>query len=601
MILQSLVRYYERTAALAAAQGDVGLAPIGFVAQAIPFIVVLDADGCFVTLSDLRVPDTKGIKSRAKLQFVPVGAKKAYGVAANLLWDTAEYALGLKTETKDRAAKPERLRQQHAAFRQRLDDMPADVRSDVGVAAVMRFLSCSDRVAALAQHPSWNEVRTTNPVLSFRLASDAELVCQRTRVRDWWAVQNDADKPDGFCVVTGKPAVIARLHPSIKGVWGAQSSGASLVSFNLDAFTHYGRDQGANASVGRPAAAMYTTALNNLLRDERHFIRVGDASTVFWADEPDHPIESAFQMMFGAGRKSANDDPAADIAMARQVFDSIRGGALAEDRGGTRFNVLGLSPNAARLSIRFWQSATVAELSRRFKAHLDALEIVRPSFDQNAGLNLYRLLLSCALLRKADNIPPSLGGDVMRAVLDGRPYPATLFGAALRRCRAEQDVDHGRAAILKACLVRNFHRKELTVSLDPNNNATAYLLGQLFTIFERVQKEALGDINRTVKDTYWVAAMAEPQRTFPKLIALSEKHLKKVQRENVGRAENLRKLIGDRIGRLYRAPSTTGGAQPAPFPKTLPAEEQGLFIVGYYHQRQHESTYKTPGAKPDES
>ena len=595
MILQSLVRHYERSAALSEAQGDVGMAPIGFVAQAIPFVVVLDRQGGFITLADLRVPDTRSKRMQARLQFVPAGTKKTSGIAANLLWDTAEYAFGVETEQKDKKAKPVRIRDQHAAFRRRLEALPPDVRADAGVEAVSRFLSSPDLLSVLARQPNWDDLRIANPVVSFRLQDDAELVCQRAAVRDWWVSQNDIERPDGLCVVTGRPASVERLHPSIKGVWGAQSAGASLVSFNRDAFTHYGRDQGANASVGKPAAAMYTTALNHLLRDDRRFIRVGDASTVFWADEPDHPVVSAFQMMFGTAKRYESGDPAASVAIATQVFDAVRSGKLSEDRGGTRFNVLGISPNAARLSIRFWKTATVAELSPRFQAHLAALDIVRPSFERDAIPNLFRLLLSCAVLHKADNIPPNLGGDVMRAVLDGRPYPATLYNAALRRCRAVQDVDYGRAAILKACLMRNFHHEDLTVTLDPKNDAPAYLLGQLFMILERIQREAMGDINRTVKDTYWTAAMAEPQRTFPKLIDLSEKHLKKLQRESAGRVENLRKLIGDRVGRLYRAPATPDAMQPAPFPRALRVEEQGLFIVGYYHQRQHESTYKTPG------
>lgn len=597
MILQSLVRYYERMGALASAEGTEGLAPVGFELKAIPFVIVLDPSGSVVTLAETKVDDAKGKRKIGKSELVPAGIKKTSGVAANLLWDTAEYVLGLVTEIKNKTAKPERICEQHTAFRQRIEDLPDTVKKDIGVAAVLRFLASPESLAFLERLPAWEELRTTNPLMSFRLQNDQELVCQRAAVREWWAAQNNSETADGFCLITGKPAVIERLHPSIRGVWGAQSSGASLVSFNLDAFTHYGREQGANASIGKDTAAMYTTALNTLLRDERHFIRVGDASTVFWADEPDHPIVSAFQTLFGAEKKVAKDDPARNVAMVKQVFDSVRSGSLAADRSDTRFNVLGLSPNAARLSVRFWHTATVAELSPRFQAHLEALEVVRPSFDKDTPLNLFRLLLSCALLRKADNIPPNLGGDVLRAVLDGRSYPATLFSAALRRCRAEQDVDFARAAILKACLIRNFNR-EVTVMLDPANNATPYLLGQLFMIYERIQKEAMGDINRTIKDTYWTAAMSEPQRTFVELERKSNQHLKKMLRDSPGRVENLRKMVGDRVGRLYRAP--TAEQCHSPFPKSLSAEEQGLFIVGYHHQRQHESTYKTPGAKNNE-
>lgn len=586
MILQSLVRLYERRAALADTEGQ-GPAPIGFEWKVIPFIIVIDHRGALVTLQDTRRDEGK--KKIARSEMVPAGVKKTSGIAANLMWDTAEYVLGVETQIKNKVTKPERIREQHAAFMQRLEQLPTELKFGEAIAAVLSFLSSPAEQARLSELAAWEEIRTTNPLISFRLQHDSDLVCQRPEFRDWWLAQVGSKDVDGRCLVTGKPAAIERLHPAIKGVWGAQTSGANIISFNLDAFASYGKEQGANAPIGKPAAAMYTTALNDLLRDQRHRIQVGDASTVFWAEEDEHPIEDAFAALLGAARK---DDPRSSIDYVKSTYDSIRSGKLIQGGGDTKFFVLGLAPNAARLSVRFWFFATVAELAPRFKQHLDDLEIVRPPFEHETP-NLFRLLLACALLHKADNIPPNLGGDVIRAVLENHAYPATLFSAALRRCRGNLDVDYPRAAVLKACLnrqqrIRRSGEKELTVALDPDNHTPAYLLGRLFMVLERIQTEAMGDINRSIRDTYWGAAQANPRRTFPKLIELSMKHLKKVKREKHGRAVNLEKLIEQLVGMLK--PDN-------PFPETLAATEQGRFIVGYYHQRQHESTYKSQGSK----
>jgi CRISPR-associated protein Csd1 len=584
MILQSLVRLYERRAAEEAASGSATeVAPIGFERKAFPYVIVIDTDGHFVTLQG------DGDRRTAQAHLVPAGTKKTSGIAANLLWDTAEYVLGVETEIRNKTTKPERIREQHAAFLARLNDLPETIKADDGVSAVLAFLGDETRIVPLRSLPQWEVIRTTNPLLTLRVQHDPELVCQREAVRNWWLGQVGSEEIDGFCLVTGKPAAIERLHPAIKGVWGAQSSGANIVSFNLDAFNSYGKEQGANASIGKPAAAMYTTALNDLLSDERHRIQVGDASTVFWAEEGAEQVATAFSMLFGARKKS--DDPARDAAYVKQVYDSVRAGKIVSQDANSRFHVLALAPNAARVSVRFWNTSTVAELSPRFKAHLIDLDIARPPFEHEVP-NLFRLLLACATLHKADNIPPSLGGEIIRAVLEEQPYPRTWFAAAIRCCRAEQNVDYARAAVIKACLNRIIRNrrdggKELSVELDSDDSTPAYLLGQLFMVLERIQEEAMGEINRTIRDTYWGAAQANPERTFPKLIDLAQKHLRKMRREKAGRAVNLGKLMSERIARLPIH---------APFPPALDHENQGVFIIGYYHQRQDPATYKTPGS-----
>ena len=589
MILHALHQLYQRRAR--SADPAERPAPIGFEEKAIPFILELAPDGRLVLIEDTRTPDGK--KLIARTERVPAGVKKTSGIAANLLWDTAEYVLGVVTEQPGKIAKPERIREQHAAFRARIDALPESVRADAGVAAVLAFLDHLD-LDALASQPRWDDIRTGNPLLSFRLRGDVDLVCQRPAVRAAWTELNDESEADGICLITGERAAIERLHTAIKGVWGAQTSGANIVSFNLDAFNSHGKAQGGNAPVGRTAATRYTTALNDLLaHGSRQRIQVGDASTVFWAEERTD-LEDDFGLVFG---EPAKDDPAERTERVRALYESFLTGKYASQHDATtRFYVLGLAPNAARLAVRFWHVDTVANLAHRITEHVRDLAIVPDRRDPPPPPSLFRLLSACAAQGKADNIPPNLSGEVVRAILTGGRYPATWLAAAIRRCRAEQNVTVLRASILKACLNRSTRprpngEKELTVSLDPDNPNVAYRLGRLFAVLEKIQEEASPGLNATIRDRYYGAASASPVTVFTTLMRLKNHHLGKL--DKAGRVVNFERLIGQIVAGIDD------------FPTHLALPEQGRFAIGYYHQRQAFFTKATPettdhpeGAKP---
>ena len=586
MILQALHRLYERRAS----SSDVAErpAPLGFEEKEIPFVIEIDRSGRLIQIRDTRLIDGK--KKIARSELVPQGIKKTSGVAANLFWDPAEYVLGVDVEVKGKVGKPERVREQHSAFCARIKALPEAVLHDDGVAAVLAFLDSMDQVA-LAQMPVWEEIRTSNSLLSFRLQGDTELVCQRPAVRQAWLDCLVVDEADGTCLITGEAASVERLHSAIKGVWGAQSSGANIVSFNLDAFSSYGKQQGANAPVGKNAAAMYTTALNDLLaRGSRHRIQVGDASTVFWSEEKS-ALEDDFVLLFGEPGK---DDPARNIDQMKALYESILSGKYAVTHdAATRFYVLGLAPNAARISVRFWHVDTVAGCSDKIAQHFRDIAIVHAPHEPDTP-SLFRLLASCAAQGKADNIPPNLGGDVMRSILENVPYPQTWMHAALRRCRAEQDVGYLRAAIIKACINRSIRsrladEKELTVSLDETNPNVAYRLGRLFAALEKIQEEANPGLNSTIRERYYGAACSAPVTVFSTLLRLKNHHLAKL--DSRGRATNFERLVGEIIGGI------------ADFPAQLTLADQGRFAIGYYHQRQafYTKTLKTNDIKTDEN
>ena len=377
MILQALDAYYRRKQADPDPRNR--LPTFGLEDKEIPFVLEIDADGRLVNIADTR--SGEGKRKSGQHFLVPHGAKKTSGVAANLLWDNAEYVLGLadakKLENRRNEGKENeyraRLLDMHAEFRKRIESLSAEPLADAGIQAVLAFLDRLD-LASLEILPSWSDIAASNPVMSFRLHGDLDLVCQRPAVVAASATGDSRDEvADGICLASGEAAAIERLHPAIKGVWGAQTSGANIVSFNLDAFNSYGKTQGTNAPLGKPAVFAYTTALNHLLaRGSRQCIQVGDASTVFWAEEP-HELEAALPDLFGEPPK---DDPSrgADALMA--LYAAVQSGKFTVGDAQTRFHVLGLAPNAARIAIRFWETAPAIELARRIRQHFDDIHIV---------------------------------------------------------------------------------------------------------------------------------------------------------------------------------------------------------------------------------
>ena len=575
MILQELVRYYDRKAQ--STDPAQRLPSFGLEDKEIPFLVELTADGHVVQLIDTRSLDGK--KLRAQSFLVPCGEKKTSGVRANLLWDAASYAIGVARERKSQGELTP-----HAAFIARIEALPASARQLPGVAAVLAALRRDDW-ALLHLSPAWPEILETNPVLTFRLAGEAQLVCQHLAIAAHAAI-TDEDAPRALCLIDGTVQPIQRLHTAIKGVWGAQSSGANVVSFNARAFESYGKSerQGENAPIGERAAFAYTTALNHLLaKDSRNRVQVGDASTVFWADGPAPLLDGEFNLADFLGEKP--DSPDLGVQAVQALYRALHSGQLPVGERDVRFFVLGLAPNAARISVRFWVQSTVAELAPRIAQHFNDLRLVQ-RFDSDPPVpSLFRLLTSLGVQGKVDNVPPRLAGEWIRAILDGLPYPALLMNAAVIRCKAEREVSYLRAAILKAWLNRDWRRKhqhlapdhaEFKEELDMQQADAAYRLGRLFAVLERIQQKAQPGINATIRDRYYGAASTTPVTVFTTLLRLKNAHLKKLADGEVAHFE---RLLGEIFGTL-EAPALLD------FPRQLNLPDQGRFALGYYHQRQ---------------
>lgn len=564
MILQALYDYYQRKAA----DPDGGMPPEGFQWQEIPFLIVINHEGRFVAIEDTR--EGEGRKRRGKQFLVPAAEKKSVNIKANLLWGNVEYALGANPRGRND------IKERHADFRRRLT---SEIAGHPDRESLELFLD-SNPVVQIEQsgreQERWREVLETNSNVLFKVdgagnSSIAESLSSQIR-------RQETVSEDRICLVSGRKAGISRIHPSIKGVRDAQSSGAALISFNLAAFQSYQKEQNFNSPISESAAFAYTTALNLLLKSSGNKVQVGDATTVFWASK-EAAFEGKFSWLWNAPPK---DDPDRGIKAIESLLRSPHTGVNPSEID-TRFFVLGLSPNAARVSVRFWYAGTISEISSRIRQHFFDLEIVRPKHDRG-NYAMFFLLADIAMENKIENVPPNLAGDVMRSILAGSPYPATLLQQTIRRIRAQQskqEVKRTQAAILKACLNRQQRfqsdpsEKEIQVALDSVNTNTGYRLGRLFALLEKIQEESSPGINSTIRDRYFGSASANPVVAFPILNRLSKHHLAKL--ENRGRAVNMDRLAQEIVDGL--------GAD-NPFPPTLNLADQGRFFVGYYHQRQ---------------
>jgi CRISPR-associated protein Csd1 len=586
MILQALTEYYERSGELAAE---------GWEWKRIPVFIEIARDGTFVQLTSLRTGKKASDVTPSLVPMAEIRSGTRAFERPNALWDHFGFVLGhpKSDSVNDRQIAEKQLN----AFRQRVLDLIQRCASSEGLDAIRRFYE-REQFRQAALDPLWPEcVKTLGCNMTFRLTDATDHVALEPQVRALFGSPvPQQETTEQVCLVTGEMQPIQQLHFPIAGVGAKPAPLAAINDGSNPAFASFGRQQGTNFPVGQPAVFQYATALNHLLRPgSRQRMQIGDASTVFWAHKAnDADVEDWFAQAFGD-----TDAPDARTDQVRALFEAAASGRFDGARGANLFYVLGLAPNRARIVVRYWHAAPLNEIAHRVRAWFDDVALVRAPYDAEFP-PLKRLLSAVCLATKdrpygdIERLPPKTAGDVMRSILGGGELPASLLNAAVQRCRAEQakkddqtgkpvrHVSYLRAALIRACLNRHSrihapHRKEIAVSLDKTNKDKPYLLGRLFATFERMQEVAADrELNRSIRDSYFGAAMATPRSVFPRLVRLNQQHLRELKRGRPPSAAYFDRLLREINDDLD--PATA-------FPATCTLHEQGVFAIGYYHQR----------------
>ncbi len=601
MILQSLARYYE----ILQADDQSAIAPPGYSKTGISFALNISKEGDLLDVFPLFVQESRGNKTVEvpRRMVVPEQVKRSSGIVPNFLCDNNVYVLGMSEKRKDNPENEKKYAlERHNAFSEHNREILSNADCDAAK-AVIAFLDHFNQ-EKIIQHlgiTSQKEALLKGGNLVFMY--QGTFVHQEPMIRQAWEqFRAGKDVAIGRCLVTGEKMPIARLHTNLKRVRGAQSSGATLVGFNAPAYESYNKAQGMNAPVSEKAVFAYTTALNYLLSVDNTNppIFLGDATVVYWAESDKKEYAAAFASIFGGEYAVESQAPdqverknaeaklgkvARNVAHVRPVDITLLTKELDEN---VQFYVLGLSPNASRISVRFFITEPFGRIIQRIMRHYKDLEIDKEFESQPDFISLPMILDETVSPKAKDQeAMPLLAGSVLRAILNDLPYPAALYSALITRFRADMDdgskkirkINYVRAAVVKAVLRRKYRRQTnhpyqevLEMSLNETSTIPAYVLGRLFAVLEKVQQEAVGNVNASIKDRYFTSACASPATVFPMLLRLSQHHISKA---DYGYASDRR------IEQLLNLLSLENN----PFPAHFSLDEQGLFVLGYYHQR----------------
>lgn len=577
MLLQSLVKLYEAWAE----KGEIE--KLGWNPVKISYGISLDEEGNVDEIIHLKTNAPKGNKEIPSLISLPMPVKRSVGVASNFLYDNVTYVFGY-----DNSNKPDRAKQCFDCFRS-VGNKVLENSDDEFSTVIKKFLqkdySEFENLSDLLTELNCTET-TVDDILNKganlllmplgKFPTDSKTICE-----SWNSYYEHSDAPKGVCLVTGKDDHIAKLHPVIKNIRGAQAAGASLVSFNATAFNSYGKENGYNAPVSEYAAFAYTSALNKLVSDNDHRIFAGDTTVVCWTEDG----ESAYQDVFAGIFNSDDELKQKDL---RNTIVSIVNGNEVKWEGiplnpSNNFYILGISPNSARLSVRFFIQNTFGKVMENLLKNQQRMEMVKPSFEKFNYIPLWRILGETVNKKSRDKkCKPHLAGDVLNSIINDYNYPSTLYYCILGRISAEQNINWVKASVLKAYLLKNYdskYKEEITVDYNENSNNKAYLLGVLFSNLEEIQNTANPGIKSTIRDRYFTAASSTPSRVFPILIDLAQNHIKKIP--NVGAKVNCQKMLTKTMAKLGDK-----------FPNRLKLDEKGMFQLGYYQRTQERFTGK---------
>lgn len=589
MILQSLVHLYDELSR----QGKV--AREGWGIAKVSHRLVLDEEGGLIGIVSARKKVLRGKKEKEipSDMMVPLPVIRASGVKANFLCDNSSYLLGV-----DNKGKPERTKECFEAARA-LHHQILDGCHSAEARAILSYFDHWDAAGARDNPLVQTNLEDILGGSNFLFHVGNKDVSDIPEIRDAWeryyrSGSGEEDTIKGQCLITGKKDMpIATLHPKIKGVLGAQSSGANLVSFNAPAFCSYGYDgeQGQNAPVSEEAANAYGAALNFLLADRTHAKVMGDTTVVYWSEHGEEAYQDGFLGMMGDEGGLTDEELDDVLAHMKEGRSSDIGGiSVSPDEP---FYILGLAPNAARISVRFFLRNTFGDILKNLAAHEERMKIVHSSLEKER-IPLYWILkaMDNPDCRKESAPSTFWAGKLTNAILINGYYPEAVYKNIMRRVflchekssgggkNKEKKIDYIKASFIKAYLLKNCGMKwegKIQMAVNENCNDISYVLGRLFSVLENIQLSANPGINSTIKDRYFNSACATPASVFPVLLKLANAHLGKLDQP---REIYFKKKLGALTDKIAMPDTGT------PLPHRLTLDEQGAFVLGYYQETQ---------------
>lgn len=584
MILSALTDYYEHLLREEKVGQD------GWSLAKVSYAITIDKDGQVRGIQSLQKPEQRGKRETMVpvIRFVPLQKGRSRQIAPYFMCDNAKYLLGawISSEDAELDEKNQKQAQNYFAASAKYHKEILKERNNAFAKSVCKFFDTWDFEKDKDKFiVDWEKVLAASNLIFRSFDTTEELLKDEDIHKVWDEIYYDkTEQKKARCLVTGEVAPIARLHPLIKGVRGAQSSGAALVSFNGNAFESYGKEQGDNAPVSEYVADAYGKSLNYLLSDDEHHKILGDTTTVFWADIEENEEGYARFLLEFTDNLDASEEHKLLSAM-----DAITKGKICEYGGGTlkpetKFYVLGLSPNAARVSVRFFYNSSFGNMIANIRQHYERMRIEGPVYEKKEYPSISDILYE-TVNKKATNkqAQPILVGALMRSILENQRYPAALYSHIMLRIHSEREINRNRAAVIKAYIIKNYPEKKEVVNsmkLNEDTDYVPYVLGRLFSVLEDIQKSAIG--KETLKDRYFNSASSTPAVVFPQLIKLSNSHMRVLSRENKGLQVKKEKELEHLFSKIH-----------SNFPARLSLEDQGIFMIGYYHQVQKFYVKKT--------
>lgn len=597
MLIRSLCDYYD----IQSARGEA--APDIMSEQPVHWMVMLTSDGRVADIIDRRieesVPQKNGkVKIVKKPIVVPLPKRtQKTGIDANIIEHRPLYIFGLNYDAKigltpdDKTGK---ARKSHEAFVKKNLEFFEGIDSEIARAYVNFIKNWvpeneteNEQLKKLGkEYQGSYYIFALDGRPECKLHKDKAVLAKYEELMAKAAAET-AESDDGImmCPIEGERLRAARIHDKIKGIKGGNSVGAVLVNFNSSAFESYGKSQSMNSGISEKAMKKYTSSLNKLLADPMHHIYSDDMTVVFFAMKHDDKAEcDLFNGYLNSSNGVTEDSTKADVkAVSENIYHKGQTGnaqALDDDvDNGVDFFVAGFTPNGSRICQKFMVRNKFGKIIDNVKQHQQDMAIC----GSNGEIPLWRINKELVSPNSANAISPALQSDIFQAILNGTNYPYTLLETVVRRVCTDSDTDSNnkikinevRAGLIKAFINRkariNGDKEEITVALNPENTNPAYLCGRLFAVLEKIQLEAKDvKLNRTIKDAYFSSASSRPALIMPRLIDLSNYHLRKLKE---GRVIYFSKLINEIMGKIKDS-----------LPTNLSIMEKGEFQLGYFQQ-----------------